>query len=160
MKRGVRMLGIWRRCTDERGIALVIALSIMALLLVGGVFLLRMSSIEGDIAYNTVWAEGSFFAADAAINVALDMIAPNVQSCAGTPVAMGSGYSYQILHTAPNTTCFAGTQQEAGYSLGSGTGYNPSGYVFYTFAFTGSGTGPRSAQRTIDAQAAYGPIAQ
>jgi len=32
------------------GIALVIAISIMALLLAGGMFLLRMSSIEGDIA--------------------------------------------------------------------------------------------------------------
>ena len=151
---------LWRQCRDERGIALVIALSIMILLLVGGVFLLRMSATEGDIAYNTVSAEGSFFAADAAINVAVDMIAPNVSSCGVASTALGGGYSYQVAHTPPNATCCAGTQQEAGYSLGSGTGYNPSGYVFYTFAFTGSGTGPRSAQRTIDAQAAYGPIAQ
>jgi Tfp pilus assembly protein PilX len=154
------MRRLWRRCSDERGIALVIALSIMALLLVGGVFLLRMSSIEGDIAYNTVWAEGSFFAADAAINVAVDTIAPNVQNCSGAQTAIGGGFAYQVQNTPPATNCFAGTQQEAGYSLGSGTGYNPSGYVFYTFAFTGSGTGPRSAQRTIDAQATYGPIAQ
>ena len=154
------MLRIWRQCRDERGIALVIALSIMALLLVGGVFLLRMSSIEGDIAYNTVWAEGSFFAADAAINVAVDTIAPTVQNCAGAQTAIGGGFAYQVQNTPPNVGCFSGTQQEAGYSLGSGTGYNPSGYVFYTFSFTGSGTGPRSAQRTIDAQATYGPIAQ
>ena len=40
---------LWRQCRDERGIALVIALSIMILLLVGGVFLLRMSATEGDI---------------------------------------------------------------------------------------------------------------
>lgn len=149
-----------RQCRDERGIALVIALSIMALLLVGGVFLLRMSSIEGDIAYNTVWAEGSFFAADAAINVGVDTIAPNVPNCAAASTPIGNGYSYQISNTPPNPACFSGTQQEAGYSLGSGTGYNPSGYVFYTFSFTGSGTGPRSAQRTIDAQATYGPVAQ
>lgn len=160
MKGDLRMPRVWRQCRDERGIALVIALSIMILLLVGGVFLLRMSGIEGDIAYNAVSAEGSFFAADAAINVAVDTIAPNVQNCAGAQTAIGGGYSYQVQNTPPNTACFAGTQQEAGYSLGSGTGYNPSGYVFYTFAFTGSGTGPRSAQRTIDAQAAYGPIAQ
>lgn len=154
------MYRVWRQCRDERGIALVIALSIMTLLLVGGVFLLRMSSIEGDIAYNTVWGEGSFFAADAAINVAVDTIAPNITNCAGAQTSIGNGYSYQVQNTPPNPGCFAGTQQEAGYSLGSGTGYNPSGYVFYTFAFTGSGTGPRSAQRTIDAQATYGPIAQ
>jgi Tfp pilus assembly protein PilX len=150
----------WRRCRDQRGIALIIALSIMALLLVGGVFLLRMSSIEGDIAYNTIWAEGSFFAADAAINVAVDTIGPTVTTCAGAPTSIGNGYSYQVANTPPLVGCFSGTQQEAGYSLGSGTGYNPSGFVFYTFSFTGSGTGPRSAQRTIDAQATYGPVAQ
>lgn len=154
------MLRVWRQCGDERGIALVIALSIMILLLVGAVFLLRISGIEGDITDNTVSAEGSFFAADAAINVAVDTVAPHVQSCAGPQTAIGGGYVYQVQNTPPNTNCFVGTQQEAGYSLGSGTGYNPSGYVFYTFAFTGSGTGPRSAQRTIDAQAAYGPIGQ
>jgi len=148
------------RLRDERGFALVIALSVMAVLLVGAVVLLRVVSIERDVAVSTVAAEGSFFAADAAINVALDTIAPDVGSCASARTPIGGGYAYQILHTPPNTTCFAGTQRAAGYSIGSGTGYNPSGYVFYTFAFTGLGTGPRSAQRTIDARAAYGPIAQ
>lgn len=153
---------VWRQCCDERGIALVIALSIMTLLLVGGVFLLRMSSIEGDIAYNTVSAEGSFFAADAAINIALDTMAPAVQDCTVARTPLGSGFEYQVQNFTPplNNGCFAGTQQEAGYSLGSGTGYNPSGFVFYTFGFAGSGFGPRSAQRTIEAQATYGPIAQ
>ena len=156
------MRRVWHQCCDERGIALVIALSIMALLLVSGVFLLRMSSMEGDIAYNTVWAEGSFFAADAAINVAVDTIAPNVQDCTAARTAIGNGFEYQVQNNTPpgNTSCLAGTQQEAGYSLGTGTGYNPSGFVFYTFGFSGSGFGPRSAQRTIDAQATYGPIAQ
>ena len=156
------MRPVWRMCRNERGIALVIALSIMALLLVGGVFLLRMSSIEGDIAYNTVWAEGSFFAADAAINVTLDAMAPAVQDCTVARTQLGGGFEYQVQNFTPplNTGCFAGTQQEAGYSLGSGTGYNPSGFVFYTFGFAGSGFGPRSAQRTIEAQATYGPVAQ
>lgn len=154
MKRGVRMLGIWRRCTDERGIALVIALSIMALLLVGGVFLLRMSSIEGDIAYNTVWAEGSFFAADAAINVGVDQMGPTLSTWNPGTTTIGGNFSY-----TPSVT-FSGTQTQQGFSLGVGTGYNPAGYVFYSFGLTGSGTGPRSAQRTIDATATYGPIAQ
>ena len=55
----------WRHCTDERGIASVMAIFIMVMLLVTGIFLVRMSSTEGDIAYGSMWAEGSFFAADA-----------------------------------------------------------------------------------------------
>jgi hypothetical protein len=158
MKRMYRALrGRWR---DERGLVLVIALSVMAVLLVGAVLLLRMMSIERDVALNAVSAEGSFFAADAAINVALDTIAPDVDRCASARTPLGGGYAYQVLNTPPNTSCFAGTQREAGYSVANGTGYNPSGYVVYTFAFTGLGTGPRSASRTIDARAAYGPIAQ
>lgn len=145
---------------DERGLALVIALSVMAILLVGAVVLLRVVSIERDVAAHTVAAEGTFFAADAAVNVALDMIGPDVESCASARTPIGGGYAYQILHTPPHGRCFAGTQRVAGYSAGAGTGYNPSGYVFYTFAFTGVGTGPGSIQRTIEARAVYGPIAQ
>jgi hypothetical protein len=149
-----------RRWRDERGLAVVIALCVMAVLLVGAVVLLRMVSLDRDVVLNAVSAEGSFFAADAAINVALDTIGPDVESCATPRTTLGGGYAYQVVHTPPNTSCFAGIRREAGYSLGNGTGYNPSGYVFYTFAFTGLGTGPRSAPRTIDARAAYGPIAQ
>lgn len=160
MNRRVDVRAVWRWCRDERGLALVIALSVMAVLLVGAVVLLRMVSIDRDGATNTVSAEGSFFAADAAINVALDTIAPDVDSCASARTPIGGGYAYQVLNTPPNASCFAGTQRVAGYSVGSGTGYNPSGYVFYTYAFTGLGTGPRSTQRTIEARAVYGPIAQ
>ena len=152
----------WQQCTDERGIALVVALFIMAILLVTGVFLVRMSSTEGDIAYNAMWAEGTFFAADAAINVALDTLAPATISCAKPQTPIGGSFTYQVQDAVPpaKTTCLSGTSQQPGYSLGAGTGYNPGGFVFYTFAFTGSGTGPRSAQRTIDVQATYGPVAQ
>src|SRR5438445_4574709 len=71
---GPRMRGLWRQGADERGMVLVIALFTMAILLMAGVFMVRMSSTEGDIAYNAVWSEGSFYAADAAINVGLDQI--------------------------------------------------------------------------------------
>ena len=144
----------WRRCTDQRGIALVIAISIMALLLAGGMFLLRMSSIEGDIAYNAVWAEGSFFAADAAINVGMDQMGPTVSTWTPGATTINGSFTY-----TPSLS-FSGTQSQPGFSLGVGTGYNPAGFAFYSFAITGSGTGPRSAQRTIDVTATYGPIAQ
>ena len=154
------MRSMWRNWTDERGIASVMAIFIMVLLLVSGIFLVRMSSTEGDIAYGTMWAEGSFFAADAAINVGVDSVVPGGPSCTTAATPIGA-FSYSIAAgPGADANCFLSTSQRAGYSIGSGTGYNPGGFVFYNYAITGTGTGPRSASRTIDAQVAYGPIAQ
>jgi hypothetical protein len=149
------MRGLWRLCVDERGIASVMAMFIMVLMLVSGIFLVRMSSTEGDIAYGTMWAEGSFFAADAGVNVGIDTIGP-----VKATTALGS-FNYSVAAGAgADANCFLSTSQQAGYSIGSGTGYNPGGFVFYNYAITGLGTGPRSAQRTIDAQVSFGPVAQ
>jgi hypothetical protein len=146
----------WQQCSDERGMALVMALFIMAILLAAGTVLVRMSATEGDIAYSTMWSEGSFFAADAAINVGLNQgVTPtNVTTSAVTQTTIGGTFTYQ------GNVTFSGTNQQPGFALGSGTGYNPGGFVFYNYAVTGSGTGPRSAQRTIDVVATYGPVAQ
>jgi hypothetical protein len=156
------MRGIWRHCTDERGIASVMAIFIMMLMLVSGIFLVRMSSTEGDIAYGTMWAEGSFFAADAGINVGIDTVVPGGPTCVASSTALGStGFAYSVAAgTGADANCFLNTTQRAGYSIGAGTGYNPGGFVFYNYAVTGAGTGPRSASRTIDAQVSYGPVAQ
>ena len=154
------MRGLWRQCTDERGIASVMAIFIMVMLLVTGIFLVRMSSTEGDIAYGTMWAEGSFFAADAAINIGIDTVVPGGPSCVRSSTALGT-FAYSVAAGAgADSNCFLNTGHQAGYSIGSGTGYNPGGFVFYNYAITGAGTGPRSAQRTIDAQVSYGPVAQ
>ena len=159
------MHGSWRQCTNERGIASVMAIFIMVILLVAGIFLVRMSSTEGDIAYGSMSAEGSFFAADAGINVGVarvDQLPPLVAAggpCATTS-ALGS-YTYSLqAGSGADTNCFLNTIQKAGYSIGSGTGYNPGGFVFYNYALTGTGTGPRNAQRAIDAQVSFGPVAQ
>src|SRR3989442_15120376 len=68
------MRGSWRHCTDERGIASVMAIFIMVMMLVAGIFLVRMSSTEGDIAYGGLSDEGNFFAADAGVNVGIDRV--------------------------------------------------------------------------------------
>jgi hypothetical protein len=60
---------------------------------------------------------------------------------------------------APPRPCASRLNGPVG-GFGTGTGYNPGGFVFYNYGITGSGTGPRSASRTIDAQVSYGPIAQ
>jgi len=153
-----RMRGLWRQGADERGMVLVVALFIMAMLLMTGVFLVRMSSTEGDIAYNSMWSEGSFYAADAAINVGLDQIAPTntdptMNSLFPAPPALNP-------FTATGKLGFTGTARLPGYSMGAGTGYNPAGFAFYTYSVQGTGTGPRSARRLIDVQAAWGPVAQ
>jgi hypothetical protein len=151
----------WRQSVvDERGIATVMAIFIMVMLIVSGIFLVRMSSTEGDIAYGTMWAEGSFFAADAGINVGIDTVVPGGPTCVRASTAIG-GFAYSVqAGPGADANCFINTLQKAGYSIGSGTGYNPGGFVFYNYGITGAGTGPRSASRTIDAQVSYGPVAQ
>jgi len=105
------MRGLWRHCTDERGIASVMAIFIMVLLLVSGIFLVRMSSTEGDIAYGTMWAEGSFFAADAGINVGLDTIVPGGPTCAQAATSIGA-FSYTVAAGAgADANCFLNTTQ-------------------------------------------------
>jgi hypothetical protein len=151
----------WRQSVvDERGIATVMAIFIMVMLIVSGIFLVRMSSTEGDIAYGTMWAEGSFFAADAGINVGIDTVVPGGPTCVRSSTAIGA-FAYTVqAGPGADSNCFINTLQKAGYSIGSGTGYNPGGFVFYNYGITGGGTGPRSASRTIDAQVSYGPVAQ
>jgi len=149
------MRTIWGRLKDERGTVLVLALFIMAFLMVAGAFLLRMSSAETDIAYNTVWGEGSFFAAEAGLNVTVDQIGPTtVGTLTVATTAIDGNHSYQ------GSSQFIGTTTQPGYAIGYGGGYVPAGYVFYTHTVTGTGTGPRSAQRQIQARALYGPMAQ
>jgi len=118
----------------------------------------RMSATEGDIAYSAMWAEGSFHAADAAINVGLDQMSP--ASSNPTATALSPAPPTLGAFTPTGTIQFAGTTRQAGYSIGSGTGYNPGGFAFYTYALVGTGTGPRSAQRIVDVQASFGPVAQ
>lgn len=162
------MHGVWRQCANERGIASVMAIFIMVMMLVAGIFLVRMSATEGDIAYGSVSAEGAFFAADAGINVGVarvDQLPPLV--AAGGPCATSStigNYTYSLTPgPGADANCFLSTVQKAGYSIGSGTGYNPGGFVFYNYAMTGTGTPTttfKKAQRAVDAQVSFGPVAQ
>ena len=147
------MRALWRRCTDERGIASVMAIFIMVLLLVSGIFLVRMSATEGDIAYGTMWAEGSFFAADAGVNVGINTIGPGQPTCVQSATPIGA-FSYSVgAGAGADTMCFLSATRRQGDLINQGQGF-----FDYNYAITGSGTGPRSAQRTIDAQVAYGPV--
>jgi len=151
------MRTIWRRVADERGTVLVLALFIMAFLMVAGAVLLKVSGAETDIAYNTVWGEGSFYAAEAGLNIAVDLIGPTSHGTITVPVTpIGGNYSYQ------GNAQFVGTTPQPFYSIAQGTTYNEAGYVFLTHLLNGIGnsTGPRTALRRVQAQSLYGPVAQ
>jgi hypothetical protein len=142
----------WR---DERGSVIVMALFIMALLLAAGMIMLRMSASETDIAYNTVWAEGSFYAAEAAIAVGIDQLGPTlVADVAVAATALGPDY------TRASNVFFLGATQQPGYALSGGvqTYTNSAGFYFNQYRIAGTGTGPRSAQRQLEVQATFGPV--
>ncbi len=148
---------LWLRVSDERGTVLVLALFFMAFLMVAGAFLLKMSGAETDIAYNTVWGEAAFFAAEAGLSVTVDQIGPgSVTTITIPPTAIGGSYTY-----AGNAQ-FLGTTTQPGYAIASGTAYNPAGYIFYQHVLNGIGTstGTRMAQRQVQAQSIFGPLSQ
>src|SRR4030095_10698343 len=142
------MYGVWRQCANERGIASVMAIFIMVMMLVAGIFLVRMSSTEGDIAYGSGSGRPRLPAAGG--------------PCATSPTI--GNYTYALAAgTGADANCFLNTIQKAGYSIGSGTGYNPGGFVFSNYAMTGTETPSttlKRAQRAVDAQVSFGPVAQ
>ena len=138
-----------------------------------GVALLTLSGTEQNIAYNALWTEGAFAAAEAGIQTGLNQLSANAATATqkipndGTNyVAIGTGtYTYQFRSgpktaTAPQDLTFKGTRVETGYSIAVGTGYNPSGYAFHSYQINTTGKGPKNAQRELEVLAEYGPVAQ
>jgi hypothetical protein len=141
------------RWSDERGSVLVLAIFIMALLMATGMVMLRMSTSETDIAYNTVWAEGAFYAAEAAVAVGIDQLGPTlVADVAMAAAPLGPDYNRM------GNVQFLGATQQPGYALGSGPNYGSSGFYFNQYRIAGTGTGPRNAQRQLEIQATFGPV--
>lgn len=160
MQRGI--VGSPRRA---RGSVIVIALLLMALLSLLGMTLLTVAGLGHGTAFNAIWSEGALFAADAAVQAGMNQLSANpTTSTQAIPVAsIGGVYSFRSgrrTDSGPQPLQFMGTRVEPGYSLAVGSGYNPAGYAFHSYQITATGTGPRSAQREIEARAEYGPIAQ
>ena len=153
---------------NQRGSALMIALFVMIALSILGVALLTLSGTESNIAYNQLWTEGAFAAAESGVQTGLNQLSANTAiSTAAIPVtAIGTGiYTYQFrsgrkTDAGPQPLQFKSSRVESGYSLAIGTGYNPSGYVFNTYQINATGSGARNAQREIETLAEYGPVAQ
>lgn len=151
------------RVRGETGSVAVIGILMMTLLSLVGTSLLAMSLTENTIASNDLWSEGAFHAAEAGIHAGIDQLSANrTASSQSVPVTtIGARYAYRSGRRSdadPQPLQFAGARTEAGYSIGLGTGYNPSGYAFHAYQINATGTGPRVAQREIEALAEYGPV--
>jgi len=164
----------------QRGSVLLIALFVLIVLSFLGISLLTLSGTESNIAQNALWSEGTFAATEAGLQTGLNQLSANtVDSVKSIPtgvtdprndgtnhVAIGTGtYTYQFRSggrtaAGPQPLQFKNTRIEAGYSIAIGTGYNPSGYAFYSYQINATGTGPRNAQRELETLAEYGPVAQ
>jgi hypothetical protein len=142
---------------NDRGITLVVVLMVMVILLsVIGAGLL-FSGVNSKMTANYNLGTKAFNAADTGVNAGVSQI-PSTVALAATQVPGTDSYyqseSIQLKGTAP----------QAGYSLGSGTGYNQSGYAFYQYQMNMKGffkpAATELATRRVEAQATYGPVGQ
>ena len=155
---------------DRQGITLVVVLMVMAILLsvVGGGLL--FSGINTKISGNYQTGARAFYAADIGINAVASALSPG-SSPSSTAVSLGSNVCYRFGRrdgTVPSLQPVI--KSGAGFSLGSGTGYNASGYSFYQYQINVTGTfnpgtscpsvGAETAAREVEAQATYGPVAK
>ncbi|HEY7169090.1 MAG TPA: pilus assembly PilX N-terminal domain-containing protein [Candidatus Binatia bacterium] len=152
----------------DNGITLVVVLMIMTILLsvIGGGLL--FSGINTKITGNYQTGTKAFYAADTGINAALNQITadPNA-AIAAVSYDFGNGLSYRSGHrsdTSAQPLTYKGTVPQSGYSLGSGTGYNSVGYVFYQYQINVTGVynpfGTEMAGRELEAQATFGPVSK
>ena len=149
----------------DRGSVLMIALLVTVILSLLGIALLTLSGTESDIAYNQLWSEGAFTAAEAGVETALGQIgADTTTSMQAVPVtAIGTGtYTYQFRsgHKSDPAPMPLGYSERlvAGFSIAIGTGYNSNGYSYSDYLINATGTGPRNAQRELEVLAEYGPV--
>ncbi len=148
---------------NDRGMALAVLTMLIAILASMTGATLVLSRVDLMISSNYRKGTQALYAADAGIGEALNQISGNVTNAVAAfgPPDLGGGFSYcsrrrseacsqPLLHT--------GSRTAAGYSMGSGTGYNPAGYIFITYEIHVTGTGSLSAAREIEALGAYGPV--
>ena len=149
----------------EKGSVMLVALFVMVILSLLGAVFLTLSTTESSLAYNALWSEGAFYAAEAGVETGLDRLSPNVDTStqAIATTTIGDSYNYRSGRSTDDTAQplqFIRTRSAAGYSAEVGTGYNPSGYAFYVYQLNVTGTGPRNARRELEVQAEFGPVAQ
>jgi hypothetical protein len=158
------------RLDSNQGISLVVVLMVMAILLTVIGAGLIFSGINTKMAANYRTGTRAFNAADTGMLAIALSVTPGATP-SSTAVTLGSNLCYRFGKrdgTLPSMTPIMKTP--VGYSLGSGTGYNVSGYSFYQYQVNVTGTynlasgcpsiGSEMAAREVEALALYGPVAQ
>jgi Tfp pilus assembly protein PilX len=153
------------RSRGDAGSALLMALLVLLVLSLLGSVLLAVSSMETSVAYNGLWSEGAFNAAEAGVHRGLDQLSatPSTAIQAIPVTQIGDSYSFRSgrrTDTAPQPLQFVREQSQSGYSLETGTGYNTTGYTFYVYQINATGQGPLNAQREVEVQAEFGPASK
>lgn len=155
---------------SDRGISLVVVLMVMAILLTVVGAGLIFSGVNTKVAMNYRTGSRAFNAADTGmLAIALSVTPGSTPS--STPVTLGNNLCYRFGKRDGTPSSMTPTMKsEIGYSLGSGTGYNVSGYTFYQYQVNVTGTystsstcpsvGNETAAREVEALALYGPVAQ
>jgi Tfp pilus assembly protein PilX len=153
--------------SDERGAMIVMALMILTVLMTLGITAMSSTTMETYISGYQRASVRAFYAAETGVQVGVNQLSANLtNSTQAIPVTNHGGsatYQYrsgQRHDTGPQPLQFLGINTKAGYAIGSGTWYNPAGYVFYTYQVNATGMGPQQARREIEMRAAYGPVAQ
>lgn len=151
------------RGEGEEGAVLIIALMVMILLLTLGATLLTVSDDEAVIAANDQWSEGVFYAAEAAVQKAIDSFPEGLATDPpAVPVSsITSGYTYRTGHrtdSSPQAPQLVGTVRRSGYAVGQTSGYQSGGYVFYIYRINGTGLGPKNSVREVEVEIEYGPV--
>ncbi len=157
------------RLNNTQGISLVVVLMVMAILLTVIGAGLIFSGINTKVAMNYRTGTRAFNAADTGMLAIALSVTPGVTP-SSTPVTLGNNLCYRFgKRDGTVLTPTPVVKSAAGFSLGSGTGYNSSGYNFYQYTLNVTGTystgstcpslGNETAAREVEGLALYGPIA-
>jgi len=148
---------------NNRGMALVITISISAILMTLLAASLLFSGLNLRITSHFKNGTQAFYAADAGVYVGINQLSAN-RTTATAPFSGtldGGLLAYRSgrrSDSGPQPLEFRGTRFPPGYSIGLGTGYNQSGYVSYVYRMNVTGTAPLSAASEIEAWGEYGPL--
>jgi len=126
---------------------------------------LLFSSVELRVSGNYRVGTQAFYAADPDASYAFARIVmdPVVSSAAIPLTQLGGGLAYCSGTPTTSNNCAipqpltVTSINSPGYSLGTGTGYNSSGFSFYLYQIDVTGVGPLGATRQVQALAQYGP---
>jgi hypothetical protein len=128
---------------------------------------LLFSGLNAKLTGNYQIGTRAFYAAETGMSAAKNQIGGNpTSSIQALSANMGGGLSYRSGHRTDSSAQplqYVGMIPQAGYSMGVGTGYNASGFVFYQYQMniTGiykSGT-IELGGRELEARATFGPAA-